>query len=161
MRQKATKAGGSDCLESIPLGFLNVYEFGRWRLNEEFHTVGQSPSTSSRVPPFYGYLVHLVVCTNGFCNETCSAQCVLFGAAMKPVPRKKVDEENSISDLKKENIGKIPYKNTPKIALFGSYKFAEVKIHQSVKMPTIKRLTLYVDTWRKTSICDFVLLPNS
>jgi hypothetical protein len=25
---------------------------------------------------------------------------------MKPVPRKKVDEENSISDLKKEKIGK-------------------------------------------------------
>jgi hypothetical protein len=65
---------------------------------------------------------------------------------MKPVPRKKLDEENSISDLKKENIGKTPSKNTPKIALFGSYKFAEVKIHQSVKMPTIKRLTLYVDT---------------
>jgi hypothetical protein len=64
---------------------------------------------------------------------------------MKPVPRKKVDEENSISDLKKENIGKTPYKKNPKkIVLFGIYKFAEVKIHQSVK--TIKRLTLSVDT---------------
>ncbi len=62
---------------------------------------------------------------------------------MKPVPRKKQDEENSISDLKKESIGKAPYKNIPKkIVLFGIYKFADVKIHQSVKMPTIKRLTL-------------------
>jgi hypothetical protein len=66
---------------------------------------------------------------------------------MKPVPRKKVDEENSISDLKKENIGKTSSKKYPmKIVLVGIYKFAEVKIHQSVKMPTIKRLTLYVDT---------------
>jgi hypothetical protein len=66
---------------------------------------------------------------------------------MKPVPRKKVDEENSISDLKKENIGKTPYKKyTKKIVVFSIYKFAELKIHQSVKMSTIKHFTLSVDT---------------
>ncbi len=31
-------------------------------------------------------------------------QCVLFGAAMKPVPRRKQDEEDSIIDIKQNEL---------------------------------------------------------
>jgi hypothetical protein len=65
---------------------------------------------------------------------------------MKPVPRKKVDEENSISDLKKENIGKTQYKKYPKNCFIPYLQGCRSKNPPKRQNATIKRLTLYVDT---------------